>query len=103
MTTSKHKVKENEQSKKFIANKHGNQDPIQLQEIVMGIIMLKDFTDYKWALSSILRDPKGIGLLSNDAVDTYDSKMLKLKVVDENKGVFNKSRETIKLERTRHS
>ena len=63
--------------------------------------MLKDFDGLQIGIIfNLLRDPsKGIGLLSQTAVDTYDSKDAKyfLQGRDENKGVLVKSRETIKL------
>ena len=88
--------------KKFIADKHGNQDPILIAGDSNGdYAMLKDFDGLQMGiLFNLLRDPsKGIGLLSQTAVDTYDSKDAKyfLQGRDENKGVLVKSRETIKL------
>lgn len=88
--------------KKFIADKHGNQDPILIAGDSNGdYAMLKDFEGLQMGIIfNLLRDPsKGIGLLSQTAVDTYDSKDAKyfLQGRDENKGVLVKSRETIKL------
>lgn len=91
--------------KKLIASKHNNAEPILIAGDSNGdYAMMTDFANLQvGVIFNRVRDTsKGIGKLSKEAAETYDSASPKyfLQGRDENKGVLLHGRETILLGKT---